>query len=267
MSINYFKDVGASLTAFFERSGRIIQSAYRHARGCTNSPQQNEDVRQRGRVANPLIILIAGILTTDFFVSEATITQIGFGFGYGSVVSALHIPSKRQTRVKAALALAGVLPGVEYFFRGGLTLHVTLPMTIISAAAGTELQHRLCVRSRGRTVDSVLRPQSSVECLLVTWLIVVRGNAEQVSPYIQAIIVLCMDVLSSTAATRSLTRFFLWVILVTMAVACLVQVGPPYMAAAILADHHPREYYLSREPRVWKAEVRSQTHLRDRAVC
>lgn len=223
MFIDVLRDASANLAAYFREVGRFFQRIYRRAYGHDESLQQDEEIQQRGRVANPLIILVVGIFTTNFSMSRATVAQLVFGFVYGIAVSALYLPMNRRTRLRTGLALAGVLPGAVYFFSDSLTLHI-VPMIIISAAAGTETQRHFRIRSHGRIVDSVLRPQSSVECLVVTWLVVVCGNSKEISHFIQAGVVLCLDVLSSTTATRVLTKFFLRVILVTMAVACLVQV-------------------------------------------
>ncbi|KAF4773028.1 hypothetical protein HER10_EVM0000822 [Colletotrichum scovillei] len=222
MPVQILRDAGANLAACSRRVRTYCHRLYLRILGRDGAPRQGEDVQQRGRVANPLVILVIEIFTTDFSVSRAMVAQLGFGFVYGVAVSALHLPLGPRTRLRTVLALAGVMPAAVYLFPGGPTLHV-LPMIIISAAAGTEIQHNLLVRSRTWTADSVLRPQSSVECLLVAWLIAVGGNVKEASHFIQAGAVLCLDVLSSSVATRSLTRFFLRVVLVTLGLACLVQ--------------------------------------------
>lgn len=224
MPVRFFRDAGANLAACSRGVRRYFRRLYRHILEQDNSSQQDEDVQQRGRMANPLVILVVEILTTDFSISRATVAQLGFGLVYGVAISGLHLPLKRRTRLRTVVTLAGVVPAAVYLIPGGPTLHV-IPMIIISAAAGTEIQHCLVFRSRDRTADSVLRPQSSVECLLVAWLIAAGGNAKGVSHFVQAGAVLCLDVLSSSIKTRPLMRFFLRVVLVTMGLACLVQVG------------------------------------------
>ncbi|KAI3558702.1 hypothetical protein CABS03_08337 [Colletotrichum abscissum] len=226
MFIDILRDASANFAAYFKEVRRCFQRIYRRAYGQDESSQQDEEIQQRGRAANSLIILIVGIFTTNFSMSGSTVAQLVFGIVYGIAVSALYLPMNRRTRLRTGLALAGVLPGAVYIFSDGLTLHI-VSMIIISAAAGIETQRHFRIRSNGGIDDSVLRPQSSVECLLVTWLVVVCGNAKEVSHFIQAGVVLCLDVLSSTTATQVLMRFFLRVILVTMAIACLVQVRLP----------------------------------------
>ncbi|KAK1479014.1 hypothetical protein CTAM01_14878 [Colletotrichum tamarilloi] len=218
----FLRGAGANLDACRRGVRRNLNRLYRRVLGRDDSPQRDEDVQQRGRVANPLVILVVEILATDFSVSKATVAQLALGFVYGVSISTLHLLMDCRTRLRTVLTLAGVVPAAVYLFPGGPTLHV-VPMIIVSAAAGTQMQHCLHVRNRQRTFDSVLRPQSSVECLLVAWLIAVGGNAKQVSHFIQAGAVLFFDVLSSSIATRSLTTFFLRVVLVTLALASLVQ--------------------------------------------
>ncbi|KAK1519444.1 uncharacterized protein CCOS01_11095 [Colletotrichum costaricense] len=218
MPFQILRDAGANLAACSRGVRRYCHRLYRRILGRDGAPQQGEDVQQRGRVANPLVILVTEILATDISVSRAMVAQLGFGLVYGVAVSALHLPLGRRTRLRTVLALAGVVPAAVYLLPGGPTLHV-VPMIIISAGAGTEIQHNLLFRSRNWTADSVLRPQSSVECLLMAWLIAVGGNVKEVSHFIQAGAVLCLDVLCSSIATRSLTKFFLRVVLVTLGLA------------------------------------------------
>ncbi|KAK1520866.1 hypothetical protein CABS01_05371 [Colletotrichum abscissum] len=254
MFIDILRDASANFAAYFKEVRRCFQRIYRRAYGQDESSQQDEEIQQRGRAANSLIILIVGIFTTNFSMSGSTVAQLVFGIVYGIAVSALYLPMNRRTRLRTGLALAGVLPGAVYIFSDGLTLHI-VSMIIISAAAGIETQRHFRIRSNGGIDDSVLRPQSSVECLLVTWLVVVCGNAKEVSHFIQAGVVLCLDVLSSTTATQVLMRFFLRVILVTMAIACLVQQFLPLSRSMIL-DRRSEVADVSQRQNVWpRAEV------------
>lgn len=233
MFINFFRAATTRLAACFRRIGTLFQGVYHTALERYSLRQQDEG-QLRERIAHPVYIPIV-VLNAKLSMTRDMATQLGFGCVYGIAISALNILDGSRSRLRTGLALAGVLPGAIYCFSGGMSRHV-VPMIMVSAAVGTEIQRIFRFRGHARTIDSIWRPQS-IECLLVAWLIVVGGNSMQVSLEIQATVILCLDLLSSRTDTKDLTRFFLRMILVFMAVACLLQVGGPCTETMIPADH------------------------------
>ncbi|KAK7435083.1 hypothetical protein CaCOL14_011190 [Colletotrichum acutatum] len=221
MFINFFRAAATRLAACFRRIGTFFQGVYQSALERYSLRQQGEHARLRGHIVHPVYFTVFA-LNAKFSMTRDMATQLGFGCVYGIAVSALNVLDESRNRLRASLALAGVLPGAIYYFSGGISRHV-VPMIVVSAAVGTEIQRVFRFRGHARTIDSIWRTQS-VECLLVAWLIVVGGNSMQVSQEIQAMVILCLDLLSSRTHTKVLTRFFLRVILVAMAVTCLLQI-------------------------------------------